>query len=151
MSRYTRTRVEGLKACNATLGQLPRHIGKATLTRFGKARLQPMADTAQAKAPEDEGKLKRSIIVGTKQGSPGQRRKRFADKATVEIYMGPTEEGYPQALPQEFGGPNNAPQGYMRGAWDEHSGELLPGIAEDLGGALDAAAKRHAKRQARKG
>lgn len=151
MSRYRRSRVEGLKECNQALGQLPRHVGKATLVRFGKARLQPMADTAKANAPEDEGKLKGSIIVGTRQGSPGQRRKRFADKATVEVYMGPTADGYPQALPQEFGSPNNEPQGYMRKAWDEHSDQLLTGLAEDLGGAIDAAAKRVAKRQARKG
>ncbi|QTH21995.1 HK97 gp10 family phage protein [Rhizorhabdus wittichii] len=151
MSRYRRSRVEGLKECNSALGQLPRHVGKATLVRFGKKRLEPMAASARENAPEDEGKLKRSIIVGTRQGSPGQRRKRFADKATVEVYMGPTADGYPQALPQEFGGPNNAPQGYMRKAWDEHSDQLLDGIAEDLSGQIAAAAKRVAKRRARKG
>ncbi|WP_374648969.1 HK97 gp10 family phage protein [Rhizorhabdus sp.] len=150
MSR-TQFQIKGLRQCNDALGQLPRHIGRATLTRFGKRRLQPMADTAKANAPVDEGDLESSIIVGTKQGTPGQRRKRSADKATVEVYMGPTADGYPQALPQEFGSPNNPPRGYMRKAWDQHSGGLLGGLARDLWGALAAASKRYAKRLARKG
>jgi hypothetical protein len=151
MSRYTRTRVEGLKECNSALGQLPRHVGKATLVRFGKKRLEPMKEAAKANAPVEEGDLRDSIIVGTRQGSPGQRRKRFADKAAVEIYMGPSADGYPQAVPQEMGSVNNPPAGYMRKAWDEHHDQLLDGIAEDLSGQIAAAAKRVAKRQARKG
>lgn len=151
MSRFTRSRVEGLSDINKAFGELPRHIGKATLVRFGKKRLEPMKDTAKASAPVEEGELRDSIIVGTRQGSPGQRRKKFADKAAVEIYMGPTADGYPQAVPQEMGSVNNPPAGYMRKAWDQHSPNLLNGLAEDLGGAVAAAAKRVAKRRARKG
>lgn len=151
MSRITRSRVDGLSDVNKVLGELPRHVGKATLVRFGKARLQPMKATAKANAPEDEGDLKESIDVGTKQGSPGQRRRRFEDKAAVEVYMGPTEKGYPQAVPQEMGSVNNPPAGYMRKAWDQHHQALLTNLAGDLGGAVDQAAKRLAKRRARKG
>ncbi len=146
----SRIRVEGLSDINRVLGQLPRATGKAALTRFGKKRLEPMRDTAKAKAPRAEGDLANSIIVGTRQGTPGQRRRKFADKSVVEVAMGPTADGYPQAVPQEFGSPNNAPVGYMRGAWDQHSGELLTNIAADLGAAVNASAKRHARKQARK-
>lgn len=151
MSRVTRSRVDGLSDINKVLGELPKGLGKATLVRFGKARLQPMKETAKANAPEDEGDLKESMHVGTQQGSPGQRRRRFEDKAAVEVYMGPTADGYPQAVPQEMGSINNPPVGYMRKAWDQHHQGLLTGLASDLGQAVDKTAKRYAKRQARKG
>ncbi|WP_404713193.1 hypothetical protein [Sphingomonas sp. MMS24-J13] len=148
MSKF---RIEGLSDVNAALANLPRGLGKAALVRVGKRRLQPMADAAKAKAPRQSGALQESIIVGTQQGSPGQRRKRFADKSAVEVYMGPTADGYPQALPEEFGSPNNPPHGYMRGAWENGARALLDGIAADLGQEVDAAAKRYARKLARKG
>jgi hypothetical protein len=147
----SKTRIEGLSDINKVLGQLPKHVGKAALVRFGKQRLEPMRETAKASAPVDAGDLRDSIIVGTRQGSPGQRRKRFENKAAVEVYMGPSADGYPQAVPQEFGSIKNQAHGYMRKAWDEHNPSLLTNLASDLGGAVDAAAKRLAKRQARKG
>lgn len=152
----SKTRIEGLSAINNVLRSLPRATGKAALTRFGKKRLEPMRDTAKAGAPVDAGDLRESIIVSTRQGSPSQRKKRFADKAAVEVYMGPSHEkggltGYPQAVPQEFGSVNNPPAGYMRKAWDQHNQELLTNLAGDLGDAVDGAARRHARKMARRG
>ena len=144
-------RVEGLKDINKALGALPKATGKATLVRFGKKRLEPMRDAAKANAPVQEGELRDSIIVGTRQGTPGQRRKRFADKAAVEVYMGPSADGYPQALPQEVGSINNPPSGYMRRAWDANAPALLDNLAGDLGSAVDASTRRHAKKLARRG
>ena len=151
MSRSVSYKISGLSEIQKALADLPSHVGKANLTRFGKKRLEPMKEAARANAPVDEGQLQESIAVGTRQGSPGQRRKRFADKAAVEVFMGPTADGYPQAVPQEMGSVNNAPVGYMRKAWDQHSQALLDNLAKDLGDAVDKAAKRHARRQARKG
>lgn len=146
----SRSRVEGLSDINKVLGALPRATAKATLVRFGKKRLQPMADVARQNAPRDEGDLQGSLRVGTQQGTPGQRKKRFADKATVEVYMGPDATGYPQALPQEFGSINNPPAGYMRKAWDGGADALLDGIAGDLGAEVDKTANRHARKVARR-
>jgi len=147
----SKTRVEGLSAINDVLRSLPRATGKATLTRFGKKRLEPMRDTAKAKAPKDSGELRDSIIISTRQGTHGQRKRQFADKAAVEIYMGPSDDQHGHAVPQEFGSIHNPPAGYMRGAWDQHNGELLTDIAADLGAAVDGAAKRRARKMARRG
>jgi len=156
----TKTRVEGLSDINDVLRHLPRALGKATLTRFGKKRLEPMRDAAKAKAPRSEKHRQRkskktgevakrladSIIISGKQGTPGQRRRRSADKSTVEIYMGPSQDVGQKAVPEEFGSINNPPHGYMRGAWDEHAQSLLDNLAKDLGAAVDGAAKRFTKR-----
>jgi len=152
MSRWSGTKVEGLADISKALHDLPNALGKGTLVRFGKKRLEPMRDTAKAKAPKDKGDLSDSIIVGTKQGRSGNTKKtRGIDRAAVEIFMGPSEDGYPQAVPEEFGSVNNKPNGYMRGAWDEHNGDLLTNIQADLGSAIDKTAKRLARRQARRG
>lgn len=152
MSRWSGTKVEGLSDLSKALHDLPNALGKGTLVRFGKKRLEPMRDTAKAKAPKDKGDLSDSIIVGTKQGRSGNTKKtRGIDRAAVEIFMGPSEDGYPQAVPEEFGSVNNKPNGYMRGAWDEHNGDLLTNIQADLGSAIDKTAKRLARRQARRG
>ncbi len=47
----SKPRIEGLSAINDVLRSLPRATGKATLTRFGKKRLEPMRDSAKANAP----------------------------------------------------------------------------------------------------
>ena len=148
MSKF---RIEGLSDINQTLGKLPRALGKATLTRFGTRRLEPMRDTAKAKAPKATGELADKIIISTKQGTPGQRRRRTADKDAVEIYMGPSKDVGEKAVPEEFGSINNRPHGYMRGAWDENAEGLLDNLAKDLGAAVDGAAKRYAKRVAKRG
>lgn len=152
MSRWSGTKIEGLKDINKVLGELPKGLGKSTLIRFGKKRLEPMRDAAKARAPKKTHELENSIMVGTRQGRAGNTKKaRGVDRAAVEIFMGPSEDGYPQAVPEEFGSPNNSPNGYMRGAWDEHNGALLTDIQADLSTAVDQTAKRFAKRQARRG
>ncbi|PHP21371.1 hypothetical protein CG471_02030 [Sphingobium sp. IP1] len=142
-------KITGLREINEVLRSLPRGTGKAALTRFGKKRLEPMRDAAKAKAPKDSGELADSIIISTRQGSPGQRKRRFQDKAAVEVYMGPSKDQHGHAVPQEFGSINNPPAGYMRGAWDEHSDALLTNLAEDLGAEVNATAARHRRKLAR--
>ncbi|MAN12116.1 MAG: hypothetical protein CMN63_06845 [Sphingobium sp.] len=145
----SRTRIEGLSAINDVLRSLPRATGKATLTRFGKKRLEPMRDSAKANAPVGEGELRDSIAVSTRQGTHGQRKRRFADKSSVEVYMGPDQTQHGHAVPQEFGSIHNPPAGYMRKAWDQHSQSLLTDLAADLGSAVDGAARRRARKLAR--
>jgi hypothetical protein len=143
-------RIEGLSDINRALGDLPRAVGKATLVRVGKARLQPMADEAKQLAPVDEGDLRESIIVSTRQGTKSQRIAALVNKAAVEVAMGPTADGYPEAVPQEFGFYDSPGSPYMRPAWDNGHRKLLDGIAGDLGKEVAKAAARHARRQARR-
>lgn len=144
-----KSRIEGLSGINAVLRSLPRATGKATLTRSGKKRLEPMRDSAKAAAPRESGELADSIIVSTRQGTHGQRKARFANKAAVEVYMGPSHDQHGHAIPQEFGSIHNPPAGYMRKAWDQHNEGLLTDIAADLGEAVDGAARRRARKLAR--
>lgn len=146
MSKF---RIEGLSDINNVLGKLPRATAKATLVRFGKKRLEPMRDTAKAGAPKRTGELAEKIVIGTRQRTG--RKTRFADKAAVEVYMGPTSDVGEKAVPEEFGSINNPPHGFMRKAWDQHSGELLTDLAKDLGDEVAATARRYAAKQARKG
>lgn len=159
----SKVRVEGLSAINNVLRQLPKGTGKATLVRVGKKRLEPMRDAARANAPvgdepanEKHVRLSANIEISTRQSSAREkeatrRQRRFADKSAVEVYMGPiSHKGLGHAIPQEFGSIHNRPTGYMRRAWDEHHEELLTDIAKDLGDAVDASAKRHARKMARK-
>lgn len=147
----SKTRIEGLSAINTVLRSLPRATGKATLTRFGKKRLEPMLGSAKAGAPVGEGELRDSMAISTRQGTHGQRKKRFADKNAVEVYMGPDQSQHGHAVPQEMGSINNPPAGFMRKAWDQHNQDLLTNIASDLGDAVDGAARRHARKMARRG
>jgi hypothetical protein len=141
-----RSRIEGSADIMAALRELPKAVGRAALTRVGVARLQPMCDAAADNAPEDEGDLKGSMAVSTRQGNAKARRARVQSKATVEVFMGPTEKGYPQAIPQEMGSRNNPPKGYMRKAWDEHHEAVLEGIGEDLSAEITKTAERRARR-----
>lgn len=146
-----RSRVEGSADIMRALRELPKATGKATLVRVGKKRLEPMRDAAVDNAPEDEGDLKESLIISTRQGNKTARQKRNINTASAEIFMGPNEQGYPQAIPQEMGSTNNPPKGYMRKAWDEHHEALLEGIGEDISAEINTAAERLARKRARRG
>jgi hypothetical protein len=146
----TKFRIEGLSEINRALGQLPKATGRAALVRVGKRRLEPLLATAKAAVPVEEGELRDSLIISTQQGTHGQRKRRFADRSTVEVMMGPSGDQHGHAVPQEFGSINNPPAGYMRKAWDQHNAGMLNGIADDLGETVTKAARRHSARMARK-
>ena len=145
----TMVRVEGLKELDKALGELPKATAKNALRRVGRKALKPMRDAAEAKAPELEGHLKTSIIVGSRLTTRQARehRKMFKDdRASVEIFMGPNN---PAAVPQEFGTVNHGPQPFMRPAWDAHKGQLLDDIKADLWTEIEKASKRLAKKRAK--
>lgn len=148
MSKF---RIEGLSDINKVLSALPKSVARPTLIRFGKKRLEPMRDAAKANAPVDEGQLRDEIIISTRQKTQNRRSKARLDRAAVEIAMGPSTEVDKKAVPQEFGFRDVPPKGFMRHAWDGHAPALLDNLAKDLGEAVDATAKRHAKRMAKKG
>jgi HK97 gp10 family phage protein len=58
--------VEGLKELDEALGQLTKATARNVLRRVLKKAGQPIADAARGKVPVDTGKLRDSIIVGTK-------------------------------------------------------------------------------------
>ena len=155
MARTT-VRVEGLKELDAALAALGKATGRNVLRRVAVARLQPMADDARRRAPDDPktggNDLRHSIDVSTKSAGYAARINRNG-KSEAEAYMGPAGHGGAKAPPQgslqEFGTVNHGPQPFMRTAWDSGKAALLDGIKDDLWAEVAKAAARQAKKAAR--
>lgn len=149
----TVVKVEGLRELERALSELPKATGKAVLRRVGRKALAPMRDTARQLAPNDPNTppidLETSIEISSRQKSGRQIKRTPEGKASVNLYMGPTKEGYPQAVPQEFGTIHHAAQPYMRPAWDERKSDALDIIKRDLADEIMKSAKRLAKKRAR--
>jgi len=166
-------RVEGLRELDAALGELTKSTARATLRRVLVKAGQPIAERARSLVPVDSGRLRDSIAVSTKLGSKagskefaaamkaglgkdaamsalrGARRAASGDRAFAEMYVGPGR--LPHAHMVEFGSINNAPQPYMRPAWDEKRGEALDIVKDQLGGEIEKSARRAARKALRKG
>ena len=147
----TRVKVEGLKEIKAALHKLlPPSTAKGVMRKVLRQRAKPIVKTAKDLAPVGPtipGELKRSIRVSSKQKSGRQQFRSREDRHTVYVYIGPTKDGYPQAIMQEFGTINHPPQPYMRPAWDKHKGSLLPDIGKDMWTEIRAAVARRAGRR----
>lgn len=171
-------KVEGLRELERNLERLTKAAGKGVLRRAGTKALQPMANLAARIAPKDTETLARSIRVSGKAESSksdigrseywyvksgggtdqeavsalrGARRdaKASGEYSAIELYMGPTEAGYPQAIIQEFGTLRRAAQPYMRPAWDQDKDALLARIRAELKSEVDKAVARMIRKQAR--
>lgn len=171
-----RVKVAGLKALNARLQELAKATQKRILREVGTEALQPMAETARQLAPDDPktgapSDLKSSITVSSRQKGGRQIKRTFEGKSAVAVYMGPTGEGYPQAMIQEFGSPahkikarrkpklgfattqdpsvvvrevdhpGHRAQPYMTPAWEKHKDQALEIVRTRLGEKIQKAAK----------
>lgn len=182
MSSVT-VKVEGLRDLDRALGQLKESTAKGVLRRVGIAALQPMAATARALAPDDPRTnapkdLRASIKVSTSQKSGRQISFTLDGPSTVQVFMGPTKGGYPEAIIQEFGAaphiiqrksgapmtwpateggaqgativrhPGNAPHPFMRPAFDQHAAGVIDYVARELGVEIQRTAERAGRRAA---
>jgi HK97 gp10 family phage protein len=147
MPKSVTIRVEGLRELEAALSGLPKSTGKAVLRRTAIKALEPFDKAWRAKAPHLTGALEESGGIGTRLTKRQARlnRKR-EDKASVEVYAGAND---PAAVQQEFGNVNDPPQPFMRPAWDETSSEVLAIVELELGGKIEKAAQRLARKAAR--
>jgi len=152
----TTVKVEGLSDLDTALGALAAEYGKpsgkAVLRRVGTKALQPMADTANALAPDNPGTgsndLSGSYVTGTKLNKRQARlARRDQSKSTVTVYMGTND---PAGLQQEFGNVNHGPQPHARPAFDQHAREAIDIVAKELGPEIERTAARLAKRRAAK-
>lgn len=100
-------KIEGLKDLDAALSELKQSTAKGVLRRTARKALGPIAQSARDLAPDDPATdapkdLKSSIII-----SPRQKSSRFSGFGTlgtlVQMFVGPSADGYPQAMVQEFG------------------------------------------------
>lgn len=153
-------KVEGLRELNDALSQLPKATSRNVLRRVAMKALEPMANTASSLAPVLEGELRDSIVASAKlskrQKSAHNREEgaktirtaegfRSTPKTTVFLFMGPA--GSAKSIVQEFGSIKQAPQPYMRPAWDANKQRSLDIVQEELGGEIEKAAARLAKKR----
>jgi len=141
----TTIRVEGLSELKDALEELPKATGTNVLKRALTKAADPIQAQAESLAPVMTGKLKRSIIVGTKLS---KSQKKSATKINqVEIYVGPGQ--LRQATLQEFGTVNQRPQPFLRPAWSANVRPALDSIRELLADEIEKARARIARKIAR--
>ncbi len=144
-------RLSGFKELERALSELPKATGKNVLRRVAKGALEPMADSAAANAPTDEGKLAFSIGVGEKR----TRRVRTGKKSSgIQMAMGPANF-IPGVLEYasfvEFGTVDTAANPFMRTAWDGGAQKALEYVKDNLGSEIDKAVRKMMVKRAKAG
>lgn len=142
----TRTRVEGLRELEAALANLPKSTGKNVLRRVLIKAAQPIESDAAANAPELTGRLKRNVTTSARLTKRQAGKARKLGKSAVEVHVGVTD---PAGVQDEFGNINQAPQPFLRPAWDANKDPALRTIADGLGTEVTKAATRQARKAAR--
>lgn len=146
----------GLRELERSLIELPKATAKNTVRRTSRKALEPFLASVKAKAPLSDpadtperqpGALRDSYIIGTKLNPSQARQARREGKHFTEVYAGTND---PVGVFQEFGTINHPPQPHARPAWDETKDEALAIFSRDLGGEIEKAAKRLAKKRARR-
>jgi HK97 gp10 family phage protein len=140
-----RVRVEGLKELEKAFSQLTVATAKNVVRKILKKGAQPIADAGQANAPlGPTGNLKASYGVGTK--LTRRQSKMHRKQSPVEVFAGPND---PAAVQTEFGNEHQAAEAHLRPAWDANKQKSLDIIATELGGEIDKAVQRAARRAER--
>lgn len=154
MATVKRIKVEGLRELEAALSELPKATQRNVLKRVMKPAADSVDDAATANAPERTGELDRSIIVGTRltrrqrTGAVRQSDGSFRSSAKnyVELHIGTAD---PRGLFTEFGTFKDAAQLWFTRAWEGTRLQALEGIKLRLGGVIDQAAARLARKRAK--
>lgn len=142
----TTVKVEGLRELEAALAELPKATARNTLRRVLKRAAEPVQEEAQANAPVATGRLKVSIVVGTKLTRRQQRDAKKEGKFFSEIHVGTSNEA---AVPQEFGTVNMSAHPFMRPAWEGNKAKTLDIISGELGAEIEKSAARLARKAAK--
>lgn len=179
--RATTVKIEGLSELDKALSELPKATQRAVLLRVLKQAGEPMRAAAEQKAPRDTGELAESIVLtarmknkignaefsatlrdgGTRaeavsamrdarRAAAGEGRLNFG-----QVFIGPkagiSKQHAIKAMVQEFGSVKQAPQAYMRPAFDTMKGNVIADIGAKLGAEIKKTAARIAARKAKKG
>lgn len=141
-------KVEGFAELYKALDHLPDLAKRKGLEPLLVRALEPMKETAVYLAPDDPKTgppwdLKSSIKVATKRR--GVKAYERLDAAIA--YMGPTREGYPQAMMQEFGTINHVATPYMRPAFEADRGKALEIIKKGFAAQVEATVAKYGRRR----
>lgn len=129
-------KIKGLKELDRKLAQLPDAVARDIAQKAAIKALEPMAERARTLAPEDpttpDPDLNTSIVVSPLLKAGRASKFRGDGPYFVRVFMGPTKEGYPQAIPQEFGTIHHGPQSFMRPAFEEKKVEAVKILSHEL-------------------
>lgn len=158
-------KIEGLKDLEAALAELPKATGKSVLRRVLAKAALPILDAAKSRAirrPDDAKpvyygrkgakKLRRPgtdevlIQAGTRLTKNQARQARKEGKNYSEYYVGSRD---PIARLIEYGTSDTPAHPIFRPAWEGGKDDALKIISEELGGEIEKAAVRVAKKAAK--
>lgn len=156
MSRTT-VKLSGFRELEKSLGELSRAAGSGALRRAGMKAMKPMADLASRLAPDDNTTppvdLHTSVGVSAR-ARTGKGGMQDIEKGNrVNVHVGPAFdlERYARAVVMEFGSYKDAPQPYMRPAFDQDGAAAIERLKPLLRAEIDRAVARAARRAARAG
>ncbi|MGZ8286138.1 MAG: hypothetical protein ACXW27_09100 [Allosphingosinicella sp.] len=158
--------LEGVEGVEEVLAGLSRALGRGAVRRVLMRAAEPVRAKAEALAPDDPltpnakdpGDLKTSIRIGTSYSRASLSSARDARRGprgkAVNVYVGPTKDGYPQAGIKEFGGQRGDGQvieatPYMAPAWEGEKNNALAIVERELGPEVTRTAERLARRLGR--
>jgi HK97 gp10 family phage protein len=146
-------KLEGFRELDRALGELPKRTGKNVLKRVLMKAADPVDAEASEAAPLLTGGLQRSVVAGTRLtrsqrigASFGPGGFRLATKNYVEVHVGTS---LPKGMFQEFGTFKDQAQPWFRPAWESTKNDALRIVKVTLGGEIEKAAKRYAKKLAK--
>lgn len=149
--------VTGLKELDEALAQFTEATQKNILRRVGREALIPFDQAWRSLAPVDENPpardeegrpyvhLKDSGGIGSKLSK--RQRRLWRRRDDVEVFAGPGADA--KGVQQEFGNSHNAPQPFVRPAWDQTKNEVLERVKTGLGAEIDKVAQRAARKAQR--
>lgn len=141
-----RFRISGFDELEKALADLPKATERSVLRRVAKKALEPILDRAQQLVPVDEGRLRDSIVIGTRLTSRARRADRQEPREGVRLFVGTANRN---AVPREFGTVRSRATPFMRPAWDGEKHNAFKIVLTDLGDEVENAAKRAARKRAR--
>lgn len=163
--KTTSFELKGFKELYKAIDHLPEVVKKTELEPVLVMSLEPMAESARLRAPNDPltgppWDLPSSIAVSSRQRTGRSKTDRALGQYDARAYMGPTKHGYPQAMFAEFGTTHRfqestepdkyvgimTAQPYMRPAWDSEKTHALNIIARELGKRLTLIASKYASK-----
>ena len=141
----------GFAELDAALGELRQPVAKAVMRRALVQAAEPTVEAAKAMAPRDDGDLDDSITASHRLSprQAGLHRKAVRDdRASAEAFVGAGP--VPQAHLQEFGTFKDAPQPFMRPAWEGTKMEVLRRLADTLRDEIAKSVARARRKAARR-
>lgn len=139
-------KIEGLRELGEALDGLGKATARNTLRRVLRKQAEPFLTMWKGLAPRDEGRLEKSIIVGTRLTRRQARDAKADGKHFAEVHIGTAD---PAGVQQEFGNINHPAQPSGRPAWESTRHKTLDGIADELRDEIERVRARAARKAAR--